>query len=1290
MRRNFTETMFIYLVFLVIMGIRAQAAPLQPTFSSCLTADSHIAASKNLLNVTQIFAELVPGKEAAKLGLVGDGHDVLRLDLIGVTGAELAGYDNDTNKLATLFTDTHAATLRVHESATWVCNSLFPSNLSQPYFPYNTTYCPLPAGDFAINISIPLHKPYALTTLHTHIRVVDTSLNAASLACYDVHVSPYTKSGWYYQLFLWWPVALVMSFWLVSWSARFITGWIVGSGVAEYGQKEAAGARLVGAGGSSKRETVMRKWGTMVISGLSGERLSVSGGLLRFVTPGVKDIIFHVQYASMLGMIAVRWPIFTYPILSQGAWANLVWNTTLVQGSNPDSKRSDIYPSNYTPSVPFASQISDSKYPLYLNKDAFNPLLDLHGASHGMESFAMAVGLRPQDLFGTCLAIFMCMAAAIIVLSLLIWALHGMLEQLYNPQSRQSSPASKRTTLGNSPRGSLGGKEAFEQRPLSSSDGLGNLSLPAQSTHTPHKTSSPSSFRRTWLRFRPRGEAGAFHVATLYGNLIRLLLMFHLPVTIFSVYQLYLGREASIVSRAFAALAFVFISVLIPAFFLWRISKTPTGKLYDATRTLLSLGPMYNVYAEKRQMFRVFPLGASLATGIVIGAGQKSGLAQAIVIVVIELALLIVPGFWYPWAEGASMGAPNVFLGSLRLVCMLLAMLLSKEISMTVTALDWITYTILILQAIIFVFFLLLLITKIIEGIIRLVGNAHFDESTHPLDGGIFAAIMDLDCLNPVRGGKAAARKRRKRGSRQLQKNVYEAGSLTTQMMLDRHSQGIALQISSEQTSPFLYPMGYQSPLGPLPVDRRSSESKSDERPSDTNIMDAWRPSPGPGYAPPGTYAHTLTSPTSPVDPREMMFDNNHERARSNTGFSVVRGGRSNYENPYDIQAAGSSRRAYNRDLSTSAPVPVIRVSPIGHRPMSPPHSRPQSSSAIIELSTLPTMDANAHSSSPGIRPNNQGTRPPTLAIPKRRSLNDLKNDTDPSSSSEYPDSDKKRRKRRNVGWFRRDLGRPDSESEESDSESGPSRRIKAGGPLAGIREPKPFEDITRLDQPGWKRVLGIKKKGWDDLAEQAKDENKARKAALATESGSLFAGVAAPTPFSSKKGFVLKRSGEGSRPSPTPLSPVLSENQSMTGFKVKRMGQPTPTPHHVGSPEKPKSLHASPASAPSPISLPPTVARLNSERSSEEKQSFKVLRPSKSPVTSPTSHTGFVVNRPSPSTQPSSPSVPSNRLLSEQMGYPPSSFVPIAQNTNRSDSNGPVRPVKDPRRSNESQRSAK
>ena len=183
---------------------------------------------------------------------------------------------------ATLFTDTSTAHISVYESTTWLCNSIFPPDLPTAYYPFNTTYCPLAAGPFALNLSIPLYRSYALTTLRTQVRVVDTSLNALTLACYEMEFTPYDRDGWYYDLFLYLPIALAIGFWTVTWAARFATGWIVGSGVAEYGQKDGHNGSRITLPMGTKREATMRKWGTMLISGLSGERLSVSSALLRF------------------------------------------------------------------------------------------------------------------------------------------------------------------------------------------------------------------------------------------------------------------------------------------------------------------------------------------------------------------------------------------------------------------------------------------------------------------------------------------------------------------------------------------------------------------------------------------------------------------------------------------------------------------------------------------------------------------------------------------------------------------------------------------------------------------------------------------------------------------------------------------------------------------------------------------------------------------------------------------------------------------------------------------------
>ena len=364
------------------------------------------------------------------------------------------------------------------------------------------------------------------------------------------------------------------------------------------------------------------------------------------------------------------WP--SYP-----PWSDHSLDVTLVQGSDPSSKLVDTYPSDFTAPAVYAGMMTNPSYPLYLDSSTFNPLIDLHSAADGITSWAAAVGLREQDLFGTCLVIFLMLAASISVISILLWCTHGLLEFSFIEQS-STALSVQRNSLHSSPRtSSLGGKRAYDPQ----DKGFDTPTLPTRYSLAANRASTPSRLRRTWHRFRPKGEAGAFHAAALYGNLLRLVLMFHLPITTFSVCQLTLGSNASIVSRVFAALAFAFISIAIPAGVILKLYRTPGGKLYDATRTLQSLGPTYNVYVEGKQLFRVFPITAMLCTGIVVGAGQRSGLVQAVILVLVELVMLIIPAVWYPWGEGASMGAPSAFLGVIRVASMVMVMLLSPTVS---------------------------------------------------------------------------------------------------------------------------------------------------------------------------------------------------------------------------------------------------------------------------------------------------------------------------------------------------------------------------------------------------------------------------------------------------------------------------------------------------------------------------------------------------------------------------------------------------------------------------------
>lgn len=835
----------------------------------------------------------------------------------------------------------------------------------------------------------------------------------------------------------------------------------------------------------------------------------------------------------MLGMIRVSWPAFFYPIVTQSAWADLVWNVSIVSHEHPSA-----YPSSYDPPANFKFMLDDPKYPLYLNSTAKPRMLDLDSTPGGIRSWARMVGLRPQDLFGTCLTLFLMLAAVIVVFSLLLWMIHFVTE-VFGPERTE-----KRTTRGKHvTRSSVNGINAASRSSINKewnqSTDFNSQPLAAQLRQA--QPTVPSRWHRTRKRFMPRGEAGAFHFSALYGNLLRLIITFHFPVTAFSVFQLTL-KEASIVSRVFAALAFAFISVVIPCVIMFKISRTPTGKLYDAARTLLALGTAYNVYEPEKQLYRSLPLFGSLASGIVIGAGQKSGLAQTIVLVVVELASFITTTFWSPWGQGASMGGFVFFVSVVRITSIVMAMVMSSEVNAGGTPGQWITYVILILQAIVFIFFLLMVLTKIVEGLIRLFGRSPFDESNHPIDGGIFAAIMDLDCLNGVRGGKAAARRRRKRDSRLLQQNVSVAGSLTTQMMLDRHSQGVERMSyplldsdSGHGRRGSYFPVNnpVMSPVNEFGGRRSVSDQGSMLTLSDENrVTDTWRPM---NYYDSQPLASPNATPLS--------------SPRLSQGYYVG--------NPPSIRVTKSDdphyRPSHNRAYSSSAILEELNS-----------HSTMQGSPPMQSMSTSPgsgSLPAPVYPPTAGSRADRNGARPPPLTIPRRRSLNNI------SIEEEQPEraNANKRRSWSSGNWFAKTSSATNMAGDESgsDDEPGPPRRR-----TVRVAQPQAVEKV--YDEPpsrGWKALFTRKGKAMD---QRTRKENSVRKAVAVNVSGALLAGVEAPPPPSGPSSFRVQRKGA---PPPRPPRPESGEPRrplsgdtgaSMTpllaappaSFRVRRKGE--------------------------------------------------------------------------------------------------------------------------------------
>ncbi|CAE7224731.1 unnamed protein product [Rhizoctonia solani] len=881
------------------------------------------------INVTEVYSQITD---------IGDGKgEQLRLSFIAETGTELIGWTNTTKLSTTLIYTTSFATMDVFSNRTYFCLHVVPP---VPYAPqtYTSTNCSVPAGQLAFGIQSPLPHDYQLVTLNTRIQVLDTSNPAKELACVDVGVTPIKDTGvggsfHFAGAVFWLSVGLAMAYWAVVGLARIAAAWRRGSW------------------DSNQRWVHIRWAGTVLASAISGERLAASPALLRYATPSMRDIIFHTQWCAALAMVAVEWPNFVYPILSNAAWSHLLYNVTIIQGAN--SVNEHWWPLQvpaYTPSDAFSAQLDNGTSPIYVNRDAPNTIFTFPSypteSDRGLPAIAAAVGLREQDLFGMCVSTFLAIVAATLVVSVFIWAVDWLISSVAS--GKNNSTRSRGVVLANG-----AGSDTKDGPRSPSPDSQLYPGVTARSAGHGHA-------RRGWWRYR-LGQS-SFHGSVLHGNLVRLLLLFHLPVTIFSCYQFTLGRStATTLSIVLAALSFAIFSIGIPLFLIYRVTTTPTGKLFDATRTLLALGPLYNHYGHGSQLFAGLFFANNIAMGSVIGAGQKSGTAQSIIILVIEVASALATSIWLPWGKGAHMSLISFLFCVLRIISSVLLVILSPAVAIGDSAGAWIAYAILIIAAIIYLTFVIVLLFKILEGLVRLIFKIPFDRSHHSVDTGLFGALGLAGCC----GGRSR-NKRRSRGHRYQLSGSISGSSNSKAGLMGRSSSGMEYPNAAYQppaggnyppvntpyanyppsNGPMSYPPGPapQSYLRPEQMWQSYQEADEDDA---GNIMQSWNK-----YQMSPAQSNLQVPVASQPGPAYQAIPTNQapQSSTPSSGFSRVKGGRAHYDSPFAIRAP-----ARPSPLSSQVHLPP------GARPPEQPsnarqHARTRSQSAVIEDATRPVQ----------------------------------------------------------------------------------------------------------------------------------------------------------------------------------------------------------------------------------------------------------------------------------------------------------------------------------------------
>ena len=590
----------------------------------------------------------------------------------------------------------------------------------------------------------------------------------------------------------------------------------------------------------------------------------------------------------------------------------------------------------YNPPSNFADQLNDSSSPLFIDANAPNTFFMFpENVTTGIPAFAAAVGVPPSRLFGITMTLFFSLCGAAIILSVTAWAVDHLATFIGGAVGYVRTPSA--SGIGRrSPHFGSSAKDSADkvQSPTSQPDENRSMNLLRGSRYQ-----SASRWRHISTGFE------SFHWSILQGNLIRLLVLFHFPVTLMSCYQMTMMKQSSPGSVALAALSFTFLSLALPIVLVFRLYITNTSKLYDETWTLLALGPLYNHYRHGSQLFACLLFATNIAFGLTIGCGQKSGTAQAIIILVIEVISALGTSFWLPWGHGASMGLISFLFCVARIVIAVLMVILAPIVSLQsssdpdvisapflgshgpLTLIystgqvsigagpgQWVAYAILIILGLVYLAFVLMLIVKLIEASIRIFGGVGFHRTRHVVDSGLYGAWGMAGWF-----GSQPRRRTRRRG----QHRRSRSGSNPP---LRIGSSQFSLAKPGPQSLPTPSSSAPPSVLRPEHALQPYREESDDE---DGYIMGAWHSYTKPGYSA-AEDQQLLEPPPPPPKP---------------SGFMRVGGGRAHFDTPYAIQS--DSRASLDR-----------QPSPLHHPVPSPEldHNLASTSSRFAKTSSTSSM----------------------------------------------------------------------------------------------------------------------------------------------------------------------------------------------------------------------------------------------------------------------------------------------------------------------------------------------
>ena len=536
-------------------------------------------------------------------------------------------------------------------------------------------------GLLGISVGAP-HNFSAIThEFMAQVQIFDGAVPPRMVACVNVEFTQIEPTHALWGLSMWGPFAAAM-----------------------LGIAVRAAARISAARSSLQRQCMRAPLRVVLFVAISGHQLLRYPALRNFCWPGLAQFVEMGQLSTALVLVHAVRPEFKYLAVQWASWTMLtgfcgyqfrmfskdtidVFNTTspLVQG-------------------PFAhALLHDDSSPLRMFPEYSRPLPNFRGTNHGFQAYARATGTVVDSLYVRVVVVWLAILGCIITGSLAVLA----------------ACVCRSTRAGG--------------------DAADLLFRPLRNEITAHQLANCP------LREQPRRKQQwtriYTHLAVLHGNTARILLLFHMPLTVMSIQQL---TDPSSPERWTPAVVFAFFAVLLPTYLVGSVLCTSTSVLYNNRTRFLMFGPLYSMYSPTREKFVAVTFVYSLLAGIVVGTEQLSSCAQSALLLTLEVLRAAASLILRPEGSETAAAPLQLFVSAVRIALVLLLLLTLPHKSLSWKSLSR-YYTIMVALALLYLLFVTLMwLARLLELGLRVAFDVPFDQSVAEESRGIVGVYRTI------------------------------------------------------------------------------------------------------------------------------------------------------------------------------------------------------------------------------------------------------------------------------------------------------------------------------------------------------------------------------------------------------------------------------------------------------------------------------------------------------------------------------------------------------------------